>query len=111
MDNKQTKNYTEIFEQALAQRDNRHYYFRLYIAGMTPRSLRAIENIKKICDDYINGGYRLEIIDVYQQPGLGKKDNIVAVPTLVKILPTPLQRIVGDMSHTEEIVLELDLLT
>lgn len=109
MENEQFKNYTEAFEQALAERDAQHYYFRLYIAGMTSRSISAIENIKKICDDRIHGGYRLEIIDIYQQPGIGKKDNIVAVPTLIKILPTPLQRIVGDMSQTEEIILELDL--
>lgn len=110
MKNDPAQNYTEVFEQALALRNNQHFYFRLYIAGMTPRSLSAIENIKKICDDYIQGGYRLEIIDVCQQPGIGKKDNIVAVPTLIKILPSPLQRIVGDMSQTEEIILELDII-
>ncbi len=82
---------------------------RLYVAGTTPNSVRAIENIKLICEEYLEGRYDLEVIDIYQQPVLAKGDQIIAVPTLLRKLPTPLRKFVGDMSATERILVGLDL--
>ena len=82
---------------------------RLYVTGMTPRSVRAIENIQEICSEHLEGRYQLEIIDVYQQPVLAKGDQIVAAPTLIKHLPPPLRRFIGDMSQTERLLVGLDL--
>lgn len=88
----------------------RNYVLRLYVAGATPRSLRAIDNIKRICEERLRGFYRLEVVDVYQQPVLAKGEQIVAAPTLIKYLPLPLRRFIGDMANTERILLGLDLL-
>jgi len=85
------------------------YILRLYIIGASPKSEQAITNIKKICEEYLTGQYELEVIDVYQQPMLAKGDQIIAAPTLIKILPLPLRRFVGDLSDTEHILLGLDL--
>lgn len=109
MESKPNKNSTESFEQALSEIDDRYYCLRLYIAGTTVHSIQAIENIKRICEDYLKGRYELEVIDVYQQPEFGKQENIIAVPTLIKRLPPPLQRIIGDMSKTEKVLVGLDI--
>ncbi|HEY9649780.1 MAG TPA: circadian clock KaiB family protein [Coleofasciculaceae cyanobacterium] len=101
---------TEAFEQALAERDDRYYCLRLYIAGTTVQSIRALENIKKICEERLQGRYELEVIDIYQQPGLSQQESIIAVPTLIKRLPLPLQRIIGDMSKTDKVLVGLDLI-
>jgi len=85
------------------------FVLRLYVSGMTPRSTRAIENVRKICSDHLEGRYRLEIIDIYQQPIFAKKGQIVAAPTLVKELPLPLRRFIGDMSQTDKILVGLEL--
>lgn len=85
------------------------YALRLYITGMTPRSVRAIENIKAICDEYLRGRYDLEVIDIYQRPVLLRGEQIIAAPTLVKKLPMPLRRLVGDMSDKQRVLLGLDL--
>jgi circadian clock protein KaiB len=85
------------------------YVLRLYVVGMTPNSVRAIENMKAICEEYLKGRYNLEIIDVYKNPALAKGEQIVAVPTLVKRLPLPLRRLVGDLSQTDRVLLGLDL--
>ncbi len=85
------------------------YVLRLYIAGVTPRSQRAIGTVKKICDEYIPGRCDLEIIDIYQQPKLAKGEQIIAVPTLIKKLPLPLRRVIGDMSDTEKFLVGIDL--
>jgi circadian clock protein KaiB len=85
------------------------YVLRLYVAGTTPNSVRAIENIKRICDEYLKGRYDLEVVDIYQQPVLAKGDQIIAVPTLIKKLPLPLRKFIGDMSTTERILVGLDL--
>ena len=82
---------------------------RLYVTGTTPKSVRAIENIKALCEEYLQGRYDLEIIDVYKQPFLAKGEQIVAVPTLVKRLPLPLRRLVGDLSQTDRVLLGLDI--
>lgn len=100
---------TDKFETALLNSDLEKYTLRLYIAGMTPKSIRAISNIKKICEVHLTGRYNLEVIDLYQTPQLAKGDQIIAAPTLIKKLPLPLRRIIGDMSNTEKLVVGLDL--
>jgi circadian clock protein KaiB len=76
---------------------------------MTERSKRAIQNIKKICEDHLKGRYNLEVIDIYREPVLAKGDQIVATPTLIKKLPVPIRKFIGEMSETEKILLGLDL--
>lgn len=85
------------------------WLLRLYVAGQTPNSVRAIENIKRICEEFLKGRYALEVVDIYQQPVLAKGDQIIAVPTLIKKLPQPLRKFIGDMSATERILVGLDL--
>lgn len=85
------------------------YVLRLYVAGQTSNSLHAIANIKKICEENLHGRYTLEVIDLYQQPQLVKGEQIVAVPTLIKKLPAPLRRLIGDMSNTERVLVGLDV--
>lgn len=82
---------------------------RLYIAGTSPRSARAIQNAKEICDQYLAGAYELDVIDIFQQPKLAKDDQILAVPTLIKKLPLPLQRFIGDLSDRDVVLVGLDL--
>lgn len=85
------------------------YVLKLYVTGMTPRSLKAITNIKAICEEHLTGRYELEIVDIFQQPVLAKGEQIIAAPTLIKKLPYPLRRFIGDMSATEKILIGLDL--
>ena len=85
------------------------YVLRLYIAGTTPRSTRAVMNIKEICEKSLSSRYDLEVIDIYQQPGMAKDQQIIAAPTLVKQLPLPLRRFIGDLSDTERILVGMDL--
>lgn len=85
------------------------YVLRLYTAGSTPRSLRALTNLKRICEEHLAGHYELEVIDLYQQPALAAGEQILAAPTLVKQLPLPLRRIIGDMSDQERVLVGLDL--
>jgi circadian clock protein KaiB len=87
------------------------YVLRLYITGTTERSTRAIANIRKICEDHLEGRYDLEVIDISQNPTLAEGEQIIAAPTLIKKLPLPLRRFIGDMSQTERILLGLDLRT
>jgi circadian clock protein KaiB len=103
------KKTTEVFDQYLQQKAEEKYVLRLYIAGLTPRSQRAITNIKKICEENLQGRYDLEVIDVYQKPVLAKGEQIIAAPTLIKKLPLPLRRFIGDLSDSERILLGLDL--
>jgi circadian clock protein KaiB len=100
---------TAIFERALVKSRSGKYLLRLYVAGITPRSTAALINIRKICEEHLHGRYQLEVIDVYQQPTLAKNEQILAAPTLVKFLPAPLRRFVGDISSTERILVGLDL--
>jgi circadian clock protein KaiB len=85
------------------------WVLRLYVAGQTPRSLRAVANIQKICAENLQDRYRLEVIDLYQQPQLAQGEQIVAVPALIKRLPEPLRVVIGDMSNTERVLVGLDL--
>ena len=100
---------TELFEQALSQSQEQHYVLRLYVAGTTILSLKALENIKKICEEHLKGRYELEVIDIYQQTELMIAENIVAVPTLIKQLPLPLQKIIGNLSNTEKVLIGLNI--
>lgn len=100
---------TEDFELALQETDQGTYVLRLYVSGMTPNSLKAIENVRKLCAEHLEGRYQLEIIDIYQQPIFAKEGQIVAAPTLVKELPPPLRKFIGDLSQTERILLGLDV--
>ena len=85
------------------------YQLRLFITGSTPRSTRALENMKRICAEDLAGRYRLEVIDVYQDPEATREYQVIATPTLVKILPEPLRRIIGDLSDKERVLAGLDL--
>ena len=85
------------------------YILCLYVSGSTIKSARAIENLKRICEQHLPNRYKLEVIDVYQQPDLVRLDQIVAVPTLIRRLPLPLRRLIGDLSTTENVLLGLDL--
>jgi len=82
---------------------------KLYIAGQTPRSMTALANLKKIVDDHLGGQYQIEVIDLLENPQLAKGDQILAVPTLVKDLPLPVRKIIGDLSNTERVLVGLDL--
>jgi circadian clock protein KaiB len=101
------KTTTEVFEEAAAKGGSQKFVLSLFVAGMTPRSLRAIENAKQLCEKYLKDRCELEIIDVYQQPGLAKDVQVIAAPTLVKHLPPPLQRFIGDLSNPEPILVRL----
>ena len=85
------------------------YDLRLYIAGQTPRAVKALENLEQICKEHLAGRYRIVVIDLLKAPRLARGDQIVAVPTLVRKLPTPVRRIIGDLSNTERVLVGLDL--
>lgn len=106
----QKRDVSDKFEEAAAQRNLTVFLLRLYVAGTTPRSAQAISNIKKICNEHLAGRYELDVIDTYQKPHLAKRDQVVALPTLIKELPTPLRRIIGDLSDTERVLVGLDLI-
>jgi len=97
------------FEEALAEGAQGTYQLRLYVAGSTPQSQRAITNIKRICEEHLAGRFDLQVIDLYQQPQLTEGEQIIAAPTLIKKLPPPLRRFVGDLSNLERILVGLDL--
>lgn len=97
------------FEEELKKLKDQNYLLRLYVIGTSSRSASAINNIKKICEEYLHGRYELEVIDLYQQPQLAQGEQILASPTLIKRLPLPLRRIIGDMSNEERVLVGLDL--
>jgi circadian clock protein KaiB len=99
----------ESLEAAAKESGTERYVLRLYVTGMTPRSIRAVENVRAICEEHLQGRYDLEVIDIYQQPTLAKGEQIIAAPTLIKQLPLPLRKIIGDMSSTERVLLGLDI--
>ena len=104
------RNIRALFERAGHPPGGERYILRLYVTGMTSRSSRAVGNLRAICDEYLEGRYELEVIDIYQQPVLTKGEQIVAAPTLIKKLPLPMRRIIGDMSNRERVLLGLDLI-
>ena len=89
--------------------DDEVYQLRLYITGMTPRSVRALQNIRALCEDRLKDRYQLQVIDVYQQPVLARDEQIIASPTLIKRHPLPPRRMIGDLSNTERVLIGLDL--
>ena len=89
--------------------DGELWELRLYVAGQTPRSLTAFANLKKICEEYLAGKYTIEVIDLLENPRLARGDQILAIPTLVRKLPEPLKKIIGDLSDTERVLVGLDL--
>ncbi len=93
----------------LARKKTGGYVFKLYVAGSSSRSARAIMNIRQLCEEYLPGRYRLEVIDAYQQPELLKNKQIIAAPTLVRELPLPLRRFIGDLSNKESLIAGLEL--
>ena len=105
------RNLRASFERAGQSPRGDCYILRLYVTGMTSRSSRAVSNLKAICDEYLEGRYDLEVIDIYQQPVLTKGEQIIAAPTLIKRLPLPMRRIIGDMSNRERVLLGLDLVS
>jgi circadian clock protein KaiB len=96
-------------EDADSSSEDKAYILRLYIAGQTPKSITALANLKKLCEEHLTGRYRLEIIDLLEQPQLAAGDQILAVPTLVRRLPPPLKRIIGNLSDGERVLVGLDL--
>ncbi len=99
----------ERLEESARIAQKEKYILRLYVAGTTPNSVRAISNIKEICEKHLKGRYELEVVDLYQQPGLASGEQIIAAPTLIKKLPLPLRRIIGDMSAVDKVLVGLDL--
>lgn len=93
---------------APAQREGR-FLLKLYVAGETPRSKAALANLKRLCDEHLPGQYELEVIDLILHPKLARTDQILAIPTLVRSLPTPIARIIGDLSDTEQVLMGLNI--
>jgi circadian clock protein KaiB len=104
-----TDNTLKQLEKIVADLAQPSYVFRLYVSGTTPRSSMAVANVRRLCERYLPGRYQLEVIDVYKQPAATRQQQVVAVPTLIKEVPLPPQRFVGDMSDTERIVIGLNL--
>ena len=92
-----------------AKRAEKEYQLRLYVAGQTPKSLAAFANLKRICEDHLAGQYQIEVIDLLKHPQLASGDQILAIPTLVRKLPEPIKKIIGDLSNTERVLVGLDL--
>jgi len=95
--------------QEIGNQASGFWQLRLYVAGQTPKSIKAFANLKKICEEHLNGQYHIEVIDLLENPQLAKGDKIVAIPTLVRKLPPPLKQIIGDLSNTEKVLVGLDL--
>ena len=93
----------------MSEEEKEFWELRLYVAGQTPRSLTALANLKKICDEHLAGKYHIEVIDLMKNPQLARGDQILAVPTLVRKLPVPLRKLIGDLSNTEKVLVGLDL--
>ena len=85
------------------------FQLKLYVAGQTPKAARAFANLRKICEEHLAGRYTIDIIDLVENPALGRGDQILALPTLVRRLPTPIKKIIGDLSNTERVLVGLDL--
>ena len=105
------RNATEAFEKALKRSPLRgaKYILRLYVTGSSARSLKAVQNLKKICEEHFPDDYDLEVIDIYEDPQAARDEQIIAAPTLVKKLPQPLRKFVGDLSNTQKILVGLDI--
>jgi circadian clock protein KaiB len=109
MERNRGKTSAEEFEKTAAAIDRAKYVLRLYVTGMTPKSTQAIANVEKLCKEHLAGRYELKVIDIYQQPKLVQGEQIIATPTLIKKLPLPLRKLIGDMSDTERFLVGIDL--
>ncbi|MCG8605199.1 circadian clock KaiB family protein [bacterium] len=109
MTEKPVQDSPEVIAATPSENNHEKYILRLYLAGTTRRSMQAIENITKICQEHLQGRYELEVIDLYKKPARAKGDQIVAVPTLIKKLPLPLGTFIGDLSDRERILVGLDI--
>ena len=96
-------------QSGLGSNEHKQWQLRLYVAGQTPKCLAAFANLKKLCEEHMDGDYDIEIIDLLQQPQLARGDQILAIPTLVRKLPEPVRKIIGDLSNTERVLVGLDL--
>ncbi len=103
------KKTTRNFQEPETETSGEIWKLRLYVAGQTPNSLTAFENLKKICEQHLEGRYQIEVIDLFLNPQLAKGDQIIAVPTLIRHLPTPVKKIIGNLSNTEKVLIGLDL--
>ena len=92
-----------------SKKANKEWELRLYVAGQTPKSLAAFANLKKICEEHLAGEYHIEVIDLLKNPQLASGDQILAIPTLVRKLPEPIRKIIGDLSNTERVLVGLDI--
>lgn len=99
-----------IVRAAYTQEEGECFVLKLYVTGSTPRSMAAIQNIRKLCEQHLQGRYDLEVIDIYQQPVLAKGEQIIAAPTLIKKLPIPLRKVVGDLSNAERVLMGIDVI-
>lgn len=99
----------EALQEASLQLTQTHYILKLYISGNTPRAAKAIINIRTLCEIHLNGRYDLEVVDICQNPAIAEVEQIIATPTLIRKMPLPLRRFIGDMSQTERILLGLDI--
>jgi circadian clock protein KaiB len=106
---KMIKNEPGEFDVSVRKLKNETYILKLYVTGASPQSVQAINNLKQICEKHLEGRYSLEVIDLYKNPGLAAGEQIIAAPTLIKKLPLPLRRIIGDMSNTARVLVGLDL--
>ena len=111
MKSKIEKSVKRIKEENPESTVNDKWVLRLYVAGQTPKALTAFTNLKKICEDQLKGKYSIEVIDLLINPQLGGEDQILALPTLVRKLPVPVRKIIGDLSNTERVLIGLDLLS
>jgi len=102
---------TEAFEEAIKRQALKRakYILRLYVTGSTGKSLRAVHNLRKLCDEHLPNDYDLEVIDIYKDPEAAREAQIIAAPTLVKKLPEPIRKFVGDLSNTQKILVGLDI--
>jgi circadian clock protein KaiB len=109
MKRKRGQTSTEEFEKAAKEPDQAKYVLRLYVTGMTPKSTLAVANIRKLCEKHLTGRYELDVIDIYQQLDVAKGEQIIATPTLIKKLPLPLRKLIGDMSDTQRLLVGIGL--
>jgi circadian clock protein KaiB len=98
-----------MIDRANPEAAGERYMLRLYVAGQTPKSIAAIANLKRLCETHVPGQYEIEVVDLLKNPALAKADQVVAIPTLVRRLPPPLRRVIGDLSKAERVLVALDV--
>lgn len=99
----------KIIPEGPAVEEGEFWDLRLYVAGQTPKSVAALANLKKFCEDHLQGRYRIEVVDLVKNPHLARTDQILAIPTLVRRLPEPMRKIIGDLSNSERVLVGMDL--